>query len=51
VQLADALHPVFLFAIPLMVVAFALVLFIPELPLRRTVRETPAAPPRGPVAV
>ncbi|MEA2362290.1 MAG: hypothetical protein QOD71_1435 [Thermoleophilaceae bacterium] len=39
-QLAHAIHPVFVIALPLMALAFALVLLIPETPLRRTVRET-----------
>jgi CBS domain containing-hemolysin-like protein len=38
-QLASAIHPVFLIGIPVMAVTFLLVLLIPELPLRRTVRE------------
>jgi EmrB/QacA subfamily drug resistance transporter len=41
-QLADAIHPVFVIGIPLMLITFLLVLAIPELPLRRTVREVPA---------
>jgi Na+/melibiose symporter-like transporter len=41
-QLAHAIHPVFVIGIPLMAVTLALVLAIPELPLRRTVREVPA---------
>jgi hypothetical protein len=41
-QLADAIHPVFVFGVPLMAVTLAIVLAIPELPLRRTVREVPA---------
>lgn len=41
-QLADAIHPVFVIGIPLMALTLALVLAIPELPLRRTVREVPA---------
>lgn len=41
-QLADAIHPVFVLGVPLMLVALAVVLTIPEIPLRRTVRETPA---------
>ncbi|HWM09521.1 MAG TPA: MDR family MFS transporter [Solirubrobacteraceae bacterium] len=41
-QLADAIHPVFVIGVPLMAVTFLLVLLIPELPLRRTVREVPA---------
>jgi EmrB/QacA subfamily drug resistance transporter len=43
-QLADAIHPVFMLGLPLMAVALALVLLIPEIPLRRTVRE-PEPPP------
>ena len=43
-QLADAIHPVFMLGIPLMVVALALVLLIPEQPLRRHVREPEATP-------
>jgi EmrB/QacA subfamily drug resistance transporter len=45
-QLADAIHPVFMLGLPVMAIALALVLLIPETPLRRTVRETepPAAP-------
>jgi EmrB/QacA subfamily drug resistance transporter len=41
-QLGDAIHPVFVIGIPLMAVTLAVVLAIPELPLRRTVREVPA---------
>lgn len=41
-ELADAIHPVFVVGVPLMAVTLALVLLIPELPLRRTVREVPA---------
>lgn len=43
-QLADAIHPVFVLGLPLMAIALAVVLLIPERPLRRTVRE-PEAPP------
>jgi hypothetical protein len=43
-QLADAIHPVFLLGLPLTAVALAVVLLIPEQPLRRTVRETDPAP-------
>ncbi len=39
-QLAHAIHPVFLIGLPLMALALALVLLIPETPLRRSVRET-----------
>jgi hypothetical protein len=39
---------VFVLGVPLMVVALAVVLTIPEIPLRRTVRETPG--PTTPVA-
>ena len=38
-QLADAIHPVFLVAIPIMAVTFLLAWFIPEHPLRRSVRD------------
>jgi EmrB/QacA subfamily drug resistance transporter len=43
-QLADAIHPVFMLGLPVMALALALVLLIPETPLRRTVRETEPAP-------
>ena len=38
-ELAHAIHPVFMLGVPLMAVAFVLVLLIPETPLRRTVRD------------
>ena len=38
-QLADAIHPVFVIGLPLMALALAVVLLIPETPLRRSVRE------------
>jgi MFS family permease len=38
-QLAHAIHPVFVIGLPLMAVAFLLILLIPEIPLRRSVRE------------
>jgi MFS family permease len=41
-QLAGAIHPVFVIGGAVMTVTLALVLAIPELPLRRTVREKPA---------
>jgi EmrB/QacA subfamily drug resistance transporter len=41
-ELAAAIHPVFVVGVPLMAVTLALVLLIPELPLRRSVREVPA---------
>jgi hypothetical protein len=41
-QLADAIHPVFVVGVPLMAVTLAIALAIPELPLRRSVREVPA---------
>jgi fucose permease len=44
-QLASAIHPVFVLGVPLMALTLAIVLAIPELPLRRTVREAPAAQP------
>jgi EmrB/QacA subfamily drug resistance transporter len=43
-QLADAIHPVFMLGLPVMAIALALVLLIPEIPLRRTVRETEPPP-------
>jgi EmrB/QacA subfamily drug resistance transporter len=45
-QLADAIHPVFMLGLPVMAIALALVVLIPERPLRRTVREVepPAVP-------
>jgi EmrB/QacA subfamily drug resistance transporter len=45
-QLADAIHPVFMLGLPVMAIALALVLLIPERPLRRTAREVepPAVP-------
>jgi hypothetical protein len=38
-QIADAIHPVFVLGLPLMALAMAFVLMIPERPLRRSVRE------------
>ena len=38
-QMAEAIHPVFLVGIGVMAVAAVLVHLIPELPLRRSVRE------------
>jgi hypothetical protein len=38
--LADALHPVFLAGLPIIAVAFAATLLIPELPLRQTAHVT-----------
>ena len=49
-QLADAIHPVFMLGVALMAVALVIVIAIPELPLRRTVRETTPAPAASPVA-
>lgn len=37
--LADAIHPVFVIGVPLMAVTFGIALLIPELPLRRSVRD------------
>jgi EmrB/QacA subfamily drug resistance transporter len=37
--LAHAIHPIFLLGIPLMAIAFLLTLRVPEMPLRRSVRE------------
>ena len=45
-QLADAIHPVFMVGLPVMAIALALVVLIPERPLRQTVRE--AEPPAVP---
>jgi EmrB/QacA subfamily drug resistance transporter len=42
--LAHAIHPVFVIGVPLMALAFVLVLLIPETPLRRHVRETEPTP-------
>jgi EmrB/QacA subfamily drug resistance transporter len=49
--LARALHPVFELGIPLMAVTFLLVALIPQVPLRRGVRDDVAepAPPPGPL--
>ena len=41
-MLAGAIHPVFVIGGVLMAVTLAIVIAIPELPLRRTVREVPA---------
>jgi EmrB/QacA subfamily drug resistance transporter len=51
--LADALHPVFQLGIPLMAITFVLVALIPEVPLRRGVRDDVATAPteRTPAAV
>jgi EmrB/QacA subfamily drug resistance transporter len=46
--LADALHPVFVLGLPLMAVTLCLVALIPEVPLRRGVRDDVAAPPAPP---
>ena len=43
-ELAHAIHPVFVLGIPLMALALALVLLIPEKPLRRSVRESDPTP-------
>jgi EmrB/QacA subfamily drug resistance transporter len=42
--LAEALHPVFELGLPLMAITLALVALIPEVPLRRGVRDDVAAP-------
>jgi hypothetical protein len=42
--LADALHPVFLLGLPLMAITLGLVALIPEVPLRRGVRDDVAQP-------
>jgi EmrB/QacA subfamily drug resistance transporter len=46
--LADALHPVFLLGLPLMAITLVLVALIPEVPLRRGVRDDVAAEAREP---
>jgi hypothetical protein len=46
--LADAIHPVFLLGLPLMAVALLLTSRIPEVPLRRSVREETPHPPVEP---
>jgi EmrB/QacA subfamily drug resistance transporter len=38
-ELADAIHPVFLIGVPMMLITFVLVALIPETPLRRAVRD------------
>jgi len=43
-ELAHAIHPVFVLGVPLMMLALALVLLIPETPLRRSVRKSEPAP-------
>jgi EmrB/QacA subfamily drug resistance transporter len=43
-QLAEAIHPVFVLGLPVMAIALAVVLLIPETPLRRTVREKEPPP-------
>jgi EmrB/QacA subfamily drug resistance transporter len=48
-QLADAIHPVFMLGVVLMAVALVIVIAIPELPLRRTVREATPTPAASPV--
>jgi MFS family permease len=48
--LADAIHPIFVLGMPMMAVTLALVLLIPEEPLRRAVRDDvkqPEAPATG----
>jgi MFS family permease len=49
--LASALHPVFLLGVPLMVVTLGLVALIPEMPLRRAVRDDVAPTAEPPAAV
>ena len=38
-EIASAVHPVFMLGIPLMIVAFLAVRRVPEIPLRRAVRD------------
>jgi EmrB/QacA subfamily drug resistance transporter len=42
--LADAIHPIFMLGVPMMAVTLALVTLIPEVPLRRAVRDDVAQP-------
>ncbi len=42
--LADAIHPIFVLGVPLMAVTLALVSLIPEVPLRRAVRDDVSRP-------
>ena len=42
--LADAIHPIFVLGVPLMAITLALVSLIPEVPLRRAVRDDVAHP-------
>lgn len=44
-RLAEAIHPVFVIGIPLMALAFCAATLIPELPLRRSVRDDATAAP------
>ena len=46
--LADAIHPIFVLGVPLMAVTLALVSLIPEVPLRRAVRDDVAQRPEAP---
>jgi MFS family permease len=49
--LSDALHPIFLVGMPLMALTLLLTLLIPEVPLRRSVREDTAPAPLEHAAV
>jgi len=45
--LADAIHPIFVLGVPMMAITLALVALIPEVPLRRAVRDDVAEAPAG----
>jgi EmrB/QacA subfamily drug resistance transporter len=49
-QLAEAIHPVFVIGVPMMAITLVLVALIPELPLRRAVRDDVAEPHERPLA-
>ncbi len=49
-QLAAAIHPVFVLGVPMMAITLVLVALIPELPLRRAVRDDVAEPAAEPLA-
>jgi MFS family permease len=49
-QLAAAIHPVFVIGVPMMAITFVLVTLIPELPLRRAVRDDVAEPQQAALA-
>ncbi len=45
-ELADAIHPIFMLGVPMMLITLLLVTLIPEEPLRRAVRDDVAQPER-----